>query len=126
MVQSIGPQKIIGAMPCPIVKRDALKILSFQIGGCDKNRPMLRLAQCETPGGFHHIKVRVIECREIFSDSERREDFMARFAKLLQPEPSRPVRTIISWWNKFLKFLRASRFMLQSSLIPHMLWLLFP
>ncbi len=78
------------------MKRNALKILSFRIGGCDKNRPMLRLARCEAPGGFHHIMVRGIECREIFSDNEGQEDFMARFAKLLQPEPSRPVRTIIS------------------------------
>ncbi len=40
------------------VKRDALKILSFWAGGCDKNSPMLRLAPREAPGGFHHIMVR--------------------------------------------------------------------
>jgi hypothetical protein len=78
------------------MKRHALKILSFWTGGCDKNSPMLRLARGEAPGGFHHIILRGIECREIFSDNEGREDFMARFAKLLQSEPFKLVRTIIS------------------------------
>ncbi len=71
---------------------------------------MLRLARCEAPGGFHHIMVRGIEYREIFSDNEGQEEFMERFAKLLQSEPFRSVRTIISRWNKFLKILRAFHF----------------
>ena len=78
-----------------IVKRDALKILSFRIGGCDKNSPMLRLARGTWWVSSHHGQGD-IECREIFSDNEGREDFMARFAKLLQSEPFSPVRTIIS------------------------------
>ena len=38
-----------------LMKRDAFNILSFRTGGCDKkNSPMLRLARCEAPGGFHN------------------------------------------------------------------------
>jgi hypothetical protein len=56
------------------VRRDVLKILSFRTGGCDKNSPiMLRLARGTWWVSSHH------------GQGDR-----------VQPEPSRPVRTIIS------------------------------
>jgi len=44
---------------------------------------MTRKSRIDAPGALHHIIVRGIECRRIFSDDQERDNFVARLGELV-------------------------------------------